>query len=122
MRGVGMSGESRLTRWIMDPLRGKTRFGSVLGWYGVAGSLVYSALGLLIDVDNERAMQLYAAGGVLFSVYVSVAMYRCAVSLRSPFMRNVVRVSAVLSLALLPVLAYLASSGALTLTGLAGIE
>lgn len=122
MRDVRMSEEPRLTRWIMDPLRGKTSFGSVLGWYGVVGSLVYSAVGLLIDVENERAMQLYAAGGVLFSIYVSIAMYRCAVSLRSPFMRNFVRVSAVLSLALLPVLAYLASSGALTLTGLAGIE
>ena len=117
-----MTEESRLTRWIMDPLRGKTSFGSVMGWYGVVGSLVYSALGLLIDVENERAMQVYAVGGLIFSVYVTIAMYRCAVSLRSSFVRNLVKVSALLSLALLPILAYLASSGALTLTGLAGIE
>jgi len=117
-----MSEESRLTRWIMDPLRGKTSFGSVLGWYGVVGSLVYSALGLLIDLDSERAMRVYAIGGLIFSGYVTVAMYRCAVSLRSSFVRNLVRVSALLSLALLPILAYLASSGVLTLTGLAGIE
>jgi hypothetical protein len=117
-----MSEESRLTRWIMDPLRGKTSFRSVFGWYGVVGSLVYSALGLLIDVESARAMQVYAIGGLLYSVYVTVAMYRCAVSLHSPFVRNFVRVSALLSLALLPILAYLASSGALTLTGLAGVE
>jgi hypothetical protein len=122
MREVLMSVESRLTRWIMDPLRGKTRFGSVLGWYGVVGSLVYSALGLLIDVESERAMWVYAIGGLIFSVYVTIAMYRCAVSLHSSFVRNLVRVSALLSLALLPILAYLASSGALTLTGLAGVE
>jgi hypothetical protein len=114
--------ESHLKRWIMDPLRGKTSFGNVFGWYGVVGSLVYSALGLLIDVESERAMRVYTAGGLIFSVYVTIAMYRCAVSLRSSFARNLVRVSAVLSLALLPVLAYLASSGVLTLTGLAGVE
>jgi hypothetical protein len=100
--------ESRLKRWIMDPLRGKTSFGNVFGWYGIVGSLVYSALGLLIDVESERAMQVYTIGGLIFSVYVTIAMYRCAVSLRSSFARNLVRVSAVLSLALLPVLAYLA--------------
>jgi hypothetical protein len=117
-----MSEESRVTRWIMDPLRGKTSFGNVLGWYGVVGSLVYSALGLFIDIESERALRVYAIGGLIFSAYVSIAMYRCAVSLRSSFVRNLVRVSSVLSLALLPVLAYLASSGVLTLTGLAGIE
>ncbi len=122
MRDARMSEESRLTRWIMDPLRGKTSFGSVLGWYGVVGSLVYSALGLLIDVESERAMRVYAVGGLIYSVYVTVATYRCAVSLRSSFTRNLVRVCALLSLVLLPILAYLASSGALTLTGLAGIE
>ena len=117
-----MSEKPRVTRWIMDPLRGKTSFGNVLGWYGVVGSLVYSALGLFIDIESERALRAYAIGGLVFSAYVSIAMYRCAVSLRSSFVRNLVRVSAVLSLALLPVLAYFASSGALTLTGLAGIE
>jgi hypothetical protein len=117
-----MSEESRVTRWIMDPLRGKTSFGNVLGWYGVVGSLVYSALGLFIDIESERALRVYAIGGLIFSAYVSIAMYRCAVSLRSSFVRNLVRVSSVLSLALLPVLAYLASSGVLTLSGLAGIE
>jgi hypothetical protein len=122
MRDARMSEESRVTRWIMDPLRGNTSFGSVLGWYGVVGSLVYSALGLLVDVESERAMRVYAVGGLIYSVYVTVATYRCAVSLRSPFTRNLVRVSALLSLVLLPILAYLASSGALALTGLAGIE
>jgi hypothetical protein len=42
--------------------------------------------------------------------------------MRSSFGRNFVRVSALLSLALLPLLAYLALSGALTLTSLGGIE
>lgn len=117
-----MSEEQRLVRWIVDPLRGKTTLGRVIGWYGIVGSLVYSALGLLIDVDSDRAMRAYTIGGLIYSVYVTIATYRCAVSLRSSFARNLVRVSALLSLALLPLLAYLALSGALTLTGLGGIE
>jgi hypothetical protein len=117
-----MSEESRLTRWIMDPLRGKTSLGRVIGWYGFVGSLVYSALGLIIDVESERAMRIYTIGGLIYSVYVTIATYRCAGSMRSSFGRNLVRVSALLSLALLPVLAYLALSGALTLTNLGGIE
>jgi hypothetical protein len=117
-----MSDESRLVRWIMDPLRGKTSLGRVIGWYGIVGSLVYSALGLLIDVESDRAMRAYTIGGLIFSVYVTIATYRCAASMRSSFGRNLVRISALLSLALLPLLAYLALSGALTLTSLGGIE
>jgi len=118
----GTSDESRLVRWIMDPLRGKTSVGRVVGWYGIVGSLVYSALGLFIDVENDRAMKVYTIGGLIFTVYVTIATYQCAASMRTSFGRNLVRVSALLSLALLPVFAWLALSGALTLTSLGGIE
>ena len=111
-----------LSRWIMDPLRGKTSLGRVIWWYGIVGSLLYSALGLLIDVQNEWAMRVYTVGGLILTVYVTVATYQCASSLRSSFTRTLVRISAVLTLALLPFLAYLGFSGALTLTGLGGIE
>jgi hypothetical protein len=121
-RSDRMSDESRLARWVMDPLRGKTTLGRVVGWYGIAGSLIYSALGLLVDVESERAMRIYTIGGLIYSVYVTIATYRCAASMRSAFGRNLVRVSALLSLALLPLLAYLALSGALTLTSLDGLE
>jgi hypothetical protein len=117
-----MSDESRLMRWIMDPLRGKTSLRHVVVWYYIVGSLIYSALGLLVDVESERAMRVYTIGGLIYSVYVTIATYRCAASMRSAFGRNFVRVSALLSLALLPILAYLALSGALTLTSLGGIE
>ena len=117
-----MTQESRLVRWTLDPLRGKTSLGRVVGWYGIVGSLIYSALGLLIDVESDRAMRVYTIGGLVFSVYVTIATYRCAASMRSSIGRNFVRISALLSLALLPLLAYLALSGALTLTSLGGLE
>jgi hypothetical protein len=77
---------------------------------------------LLVDVESARAMQAYTVGGLIYSVYVTIATYRCAASMRSSFGRNFVRVSALISLALLPLLAYLSLSGALTLTSLGGID
>jgi hypothetical protein len=121
-RNGRMSDESRLVRWIMDPLRGRSTLGRVVGWYGIVGSLIYSAFGLFIDVESVRVMQAYTIGGLIFSIYVTIATYQCAASMRSSFGRNLVRVSAILTLVLLPFLAYLALSGALTLTGLGGIE
>ncbi len=117
-----MSDASSRWRWVTDPLQGKTPLSRVIWWYGVVGSLIYSAFGLAIGVDDERAMWAYTVGGLIFTVYVTIATYRCAVSLRSSFARTLVRISAVLTLALLPLLAYLSLSGALTLTSLGGLE
>lgn len=109
-------------RWITEPLEGKVSLGRVIWWYGIVGSLLYSALGLLIDVEDAPAMMAYSVGGLIFTAYVTFATYRCAGSLRSAFARTLVRISAVLTLALLPLIAYLGYSGALTLTSLGGLE
>jgi hypothetical protein len=111
-------------RWgfITDPLAGRVSLGRVIWLYGIVGSLIYSALGALIDVTSASALTIYTIGGFLYTIYVSIATYRCAVSVKSAFWRQLVRVSAVLSILLLPVLGYLAYSGALTLTSLGGLE
>jgi hypothetical protein len=110
-------------RWrsfFEDPLRGKTSLSSVIWLYGILGSVIYGAIGLLFDVGNERAMQAYTILGLLYSIYVTVATYQSAVTCKSAGMRRLVRVCAVLSLLLLPLLAYLDLSGALDLTSLRG--
>jgi hypothetical protein len=111
-----------MTGWsfFWDPLKGKTSLGRVIGVYGILGSVVYGAAALLFDVTNERAMWIYNIGGLLFTVYVTIATYQCARNCRTVWMRNLVRVSAVLSLLLLPLLAYIAASGAIDLTSLRG--
>jgi hypothetical protein len=106
--------------FIWDPLRGKTSLSRVFWLYGVAGSAVYSVIGALFDVTNSLAMRIYVIGGLIFSIYVTVATYQCAGNCRSVLLARVVRVSCVLSLLLLPVLAYLGLSGALELTSLRG--
>jgi hypothetical protein len=112
------------TRWrfITDPLAGRVPVGRVIWLYGIVGSLIYSALELLIDPGNQALLTIYTIGGLVYTVYVTVATYRCAVTVKSAFWRQLVRISAVLTLLLLPLLGYLAFSGALTLTSLGGLE
>jgi hypothetical protein len=113
-----------MNRWrlLIDPLKGRTSIGKVIWVYGVLGSLAYSLLGLLFDAADESSMRIYTIGGLLFSLYVTVATYQCARNCKTAFGRGLVRVCAVLTLLLLPLLAYLELNGALGLTGLRGSE
>jgi hypothetical protein len=105
---------------ITDPLQGKTSLGKVIWGYGLLGSILYGAVELFLNPANELVMRAYVIGGLIFSIYVTVATYQCAVNCRSPFLRRLVRASAVISLVLLPVIAYLDLTGALTLVSLGG--
>jgi hypothetical protein len=104
-----MSVESFLT----EPLQGKTSLSKVFWLYGLLGSVLVSAVGLAVDSGNVTASRMYTVFGLLFSVYVSVATYRCASNCRSKLLARLARISAVISLVALPVLAYLYFSGAI---------
>ena len=108
--------------FLIDPLQGKTSLARVFWLYGVLGSVLVSALGLLFDPGNEFGMRVYIAFGLLFTLYVTVATYRCAGNCHSKALARLVRVSAVISIGLLPVFAYLEFSGALdvALTNMTG--
>ena len=107
--------ESSLWAAVADPLRGRTSLSRVVWVYGLLGSLVYGALELILDSGNALVIRMYSVAGLLFSIYVTVAIYRCADNCASKFWGRMARVSAVLSLLLLPVLAYLDFTGALSL-------
>src|SRR5271156_3051280 len=106
--------------FLKEPLQGKTSLSRVFWVYGVLGSLLYGAIELFLDPGNVLALKLYAIGGFVFSVYVTLATYRCAGNCRSPAMAKLVRVSAIITLLLLPVITYLDLTGALTLSSLLG--
>ena len=106
--------------FLTDPLQGKTSLSKVIWLYGVLGSVLYGAIELFLDPANLGVMRAYVIGGLVFSMYVTVATYQCAMNCRSPFLGRLVRVSAVISLLLLPVIAYLDLTGALTLAALGG--
>jgi hypothetical protein len=109
-------------RFLLDPLEGRTSIGKVVWLYGILGSFAYSLLGLLFDVADERSMHIYTIGGLLFSLYVTIATYQCAGNCKTAFGRRLVRICAVLTLLLLPVVTYLEWNGAFDLTSLSGAE
>jgi hypothetical protein len=114
-----MADESAKSRgvWtaIKEPLQGKTSLSKVFWVYGILGSILVSAVGLLFDPGNQFAMRCYILFGLAFSVYVTVATYRCAGNCQSQSLARLVRISAIISLVALPVFAYLEFTGALDL-------
>ena len=106
--------------FLKEPLLGKTSLSRVFWLYGVLGSLLYGAIELFLDPGNDFLMRVYVIGGLLFSVYVTVATYQCAANCKSRLLARLARVSAVITLVLLPVITYLDLSGALTLLALGG--
>src|SRR5713226_6427091 len=99
--------------FLTEPLQGKTSLGRVFWLYGVLGSILVGAIGLGVDPGNKFLARIYIVFSLLFAVYVTVATYLCAGNCRSKALARFVRVSAVISLALLPVFAYLEWTGAL---------
>jgi hypothetical protein len=99
-------------QFIQAPIQAKLSVARVFWLYGVAGSLVYGGLEFFIDPGNTFLMYIYTIGGYLYSAYVIVGTYRCSVNCSSEGMARFVRVSSIISLILLPILAYLELSGA----------
>jgi hypothetical protein len=109
-----------ITAFLKEPLQGKTSLSRVIWLYGILGSILYGAIELFLNPENQFVMRLYSIGGLVLTTYVIVATYQCAGNSRSPLLARVVRVSAVISLLLLPLIAYLALTGSLTLESLMG--
>jgi hypothetical protein len=109
-----------IAQFIKDPLEGKTSPSRVFWLYGVVGSLLYGVLEFFLDPENQVVMRLYTIGGLILTVYVIVGTYRCAKNCKTPWVARAVRISAIISLLLLPVLTYLELSGAVTLADLLG--
>lgn len=57
-----------LASLIEDPLRGKTSLGRVVWVYGLLGSLVYSAFGLLLD-PGKALLSLIALPVIAYLYY-----------------------------------------------------
>jgi len=110
--GLLMRYGTRLWALIKDPLVGRTSLGAAVWGYGLLGSLLYSAFGLFVDTSSPRTLRLYTIGGFVYSLYATVALYQCAHNARSRWVALLARVSAILSLVLLLLVAYLYATGA----------
>ncbi len=99
--------------FIRAPLEGRISPSRVFWLYGALGSVLYGCLGLLVPSDLLLG-RLYSLGGLFLTLYVIVATHRCAKNCRTQARARWVRISCVISFLLLPVLAYLEFSGALS--------
>lgn len=109
-----------ISQFVKAPLEGKTSLSRVFWLYGIFGSLLYGALEFFLNPENLVVMRLYTIGGLIYTVYVIVGTYRCADNCKTRWVARAARVSAVISLLLLPVLTYLDLNGSLTLANLLG--
>jgi len=101
-----------IAQFFRAPLQGKLSVSRVFVVYGIVGSLLYGCLEFMINPFNLFLMRVYTIGGILYSAYVIVGTYRCAVNCKTPRMARFVRVSCVISLLLLPVITYMEWNGA----------
>jgi hypothetical protein len=106
-----------MTVWafISEPLQGKTTLSRVFWIYGVLGSILVSAAELLINPSSLWQLRIYVVLSLLFSLYVTVVTYRCAGNCDSKTVAVLARVSAVISLLALPLVAYVGLNGTLEL-------
>jgi hypothetical protein len=109
-----------LQDFVKEPLRGKTSLSRVFWLYGVFGSLVYGSFELFLNPENQFVMRAYTIIGFIFSVYVTVGIYKCAENSRSRWVARSARVGAIITLVLLPVLTYLDLTGSLSVADLLG--
>ncbi len=95
------------SRMLTEPLQGKTPLWKVFWVYGVAVSIAYSLLGLLLDPLNTISMGLYTAFGIALGVVQSIMMWQCAFNGRSRAVGRLVRISVVIGLIAIPLMLYL---------------
>jgi hypothetical protein len=109
-----------LTQFVKEPMQGKTSLSRAFWLYYVVGSLVYGSLELFLNPENQFVMRVYTILGLVFAVYATVGIYRCANNCKSAWVARSARVGAIISLLLLPVFTYLELSGAVTIADLVG--
>ena len=68
--------------FLRAPLEGRESPSRVFWLYGALGSLLYSCLGFLVPPEFVVS-RLYSIGGLLLTLYVIVATYRCAKNCRT---------------------------------------
>ena len=95
-----------MARWLSDPLTGKTSLGRAVWLYGLGGSFLYSALGLLVP-ETTGGFTAYVLAGLAVGILQSVVLWRCAPNSRSAFVGRLVRAAVIVGLLLMPLMLYL---------------
>ena len=91
-------------RWLADALGGKVSLSRAFWVYGLGMSVVYSALGLLIDLNSALGVTVYLLVGALLGVLQTIILWRSAYNSRSRFLGTLVRIAMVFGLIVVAVM------------------
>lgn len=94
------------SRWLTDALRGKASLSSAFWLYGLGISVVYSLIGLLIDVQNRPVVVIYLIVGFALGVLQTIILWRSASNARSKVLGRLVHTVMVLGFILMAIMLY----------------
>jgi hypothetical protein len=93
-------------RWLADALSGKLSLSRAFWIYGVGISVVYSIVGMMIDIENMVGVVIYLVVGAALGVLQSVVLWRSAYNTRARVLGTLVRAVMVLGLLLVAIMVY----------------
>jgi hypothetical protein len=92
--------------WLADALSGKVSLSRAFWAYGVGISVVYSLIGLLIDIQNRPGVIVYLLVGAALGVLQTLILWRCAYNSRSKFLGGLLRTGLVIGLLMVALMLY----------------
>jgi hypothetical protein len=93
-------------QWLADALSGKASLSRAFWVYGFGVSVVYSLIGLFIDIQNRLAIVVYLLVGAGLGVLQTVILWRCAYNSRSRLVGRLVRTAVLFGLLVAVVMVY----------------
>jgi hypothetical protein len=93
-------------QWLADALSGKVSLARAFWVYGLGISVVYSFIGLLIDIQNLLGITVYLLLGAALGVLQTIILWRCAYNSRSKFLGRLVRTTMVFGLIMVAIMLY----------------
>ncbi len=93
-------------RWLADALSGKVSLARAFWLYGLGISVVYSLMGLLIDLQDRPAVAIYLIVGLALGVLQTIILWRNASNSRSKFLGRLVRTAMVFGFIVVAIMLY----------------
>ena len=93
-------------QWLADALSGKVSLSHAFWLYGLGISVVYSLIGLLIDIQNLPVVVIYSIVGLALGVLQTIILWRSASNSRSRFLGRLVHTAMVLGFVVVVIMLY----------------
>ena len=93
-------------QWLAEALHGRVSLSRAFWLYGLGVSVVYSLIGLLVDVQNLPVAVAYLVVGLALGVLQTIILWRSASNSRSKFLGGLVHSLMVLGFILVALMLY----------------